>query len=601
MSVAGAQLPPDWVQLTPATTPTNLTGHTMVSEGGSILMFGGNSAGAYVDETWRFDGTDWTQLTPSLRPPARRRHGGAYDTARGRLVVFGGEANGGAALSDTWEFDGTTWTQIMPATVPPARRDHAMTYDPGNGITLMFSGRDMAGTLLADVWAWDGVNWTQFLPATLPPARWDGQMTWDGANANIVLYGGNGGGGLSDTWIWTAGTWTQVIPPQSPGPLYTHSMTYDAIRGRVVAFGGYDGGRYVRDVWEWDGVTWTQRPAAPVAPQRGGPQIVFDPVLGRTYLYGGWFGAMNNDTWELRPNRSWQENQVGASLDLNGNPSGAFFGPSRLEIPLGGAGVANLASALGGSPWDIALGASPARPRGLGGFPLGSQLVNLDLATLTFTQGGAFTTPWGGVPLAVPFTGAAPLVASAQMVVVDPSQAIGFTLSAPAELTVADCTYLENMDAITIGAGALPAGWSTPAGVIPWILWQRSTPTSNTGPAADHTTGAGKYLYCETSAPWTTATFTVELAPQPISNLASPTLDFWLHMHGGNVGTLSVQEFDGVSWVTLQALSGDQGMPWQNLRVPLSPTPSGIATLRMVYTAAGGNGDIAIDDVAICN
>jgi hypothetical protein len=36
----------------------------------------------------------------------------AYDRARDRVVLFGGEIGAGVPdLADTWEFDGTTWTR----------------------------------------------------------------------------------------------------------------------------------------------------------------------------------------------------------------------------------------------------------------------------------------------------------------------------------------------------------------------------------------------------------------------------------------------------------------------------------------------------------
>ena len=46
----------------------------------------------------------------------------AYDAATGQLVLFGGfDQQHGADLNDTWTWNGTTWTQLSPATSPPAR------------------------------------------------------------------------------------------------------------------------------------------------------------------------------------------------------------------------------------------------------------------------------------------------------------------------------------------------------------------------------------------------------------------------------------------------------------------------------------------------
>ena len=49
-------------------------------------------------------------------------------------------------------------------------------------------------------------------------------------------------------------------------------------------------------------------------------------------------------------------------------------------------------------------------------------------------------------------------------------------------------------------AGGLPAGWTNdPAASNTWTPWSGSTPSSGVGPAGDHTTGNGIYLYCEGS------------------------------------------------------------------------------------------------------
>ena len=44
---------------------------------------------------------DWTQITTANTPSARNQHGMAYDSVRGKVVLFGGYASG--RLNDTWE------------------------------------------------------------------------------------------------------------------------------------------------------------------------------------------------------------------------------------------------------------------------------------------------------------------------------------------------------------------------------------------------------------------------------------------------------------------------------------------------------------------
>jgi hypothetical protein len=42
----------------------------------------------------------------------------AYDLTSGRLMLFGGAATF-TQFNDTWTYDGTNWTQQSPATSPP--------------------------------------------------------------------------------------------------------------------------------------------------------------------------------------------------------------------------------------------------------------------------------------------------------------------------------------------------------------------------------------------------------------------------------------------------------------------------------------------------
>src|SRR4051812_34328963 len=44
-------------------------------------------------------------------------HAMAYDSARNQTIMFGGNFNG-AYLGDTWAFDGTNWTRLTPPASP---------------------------------------------------------------------------------------------------------------------------------------------------------------------------------------------------------------------------------------------------------------------------------------------------------------------------------------------------------------------------------------------------------------------------------------------------------------------------------------------------
>lgn len=86
------------------------------------------------------------QLGPTASPTPRYSHAMAYDEARARTVVFGGNDHN----AQTWLFDGTTWTLTSPATAPPGRYSSAMAYDAARGVVVLFGGNE--SPVLGDTW-----------------------------------------------------------------------------------------------------------------------------------------------------------------------------------------------------------------------------------------------------------------------------------------------------------------------------------------------------------------------------------------------------------------------------------------------------------------
>src|ERR1041384_6334446 len=70
----------------------------------------------------------WTELSPAVSPSVRSYFGMTDDDASGKVLVFGG-FDGHNYLNDTWTFDGSNWTKVDTATSPPARTSCQMAYD----------------------------------------------------------------------------------------------------------------------------------------------------------------------------------------------------------------------------------------------------------------------------------------------------------------------------------------------------------------------------------------------------------------------------------------------------------------------------------------
>ena len=62
-------------------------------------------------------------------PSPRWGHAMAYDSARDRIVLFGGADSLEDRMADTWEWSGDGWMRL-PATGPPPRAYAAMAFDP---------------------------------------------------------------------------------------------------------------------------------------------------------------------------------------------------------------------------------------------------------------------------------------------------------------------------------------------------------------------------------------------------------------------------------------------------------------------------------------
>ncbi len=291
-----------WVTVGAGPSPA-VTDHALAYDRGRsrVVLFGGSAftpLPTLVDDTWEWNGASWTLRTPAVVPPARENHAMAYDRARGRVVLFGGEGANRTVLSDTWEWDGATWQQRFPATVPAARFEHAMAYDPVRGRVVMVGGTKTGGTFSAldETWEWDGTDWVAAAPA--PHQLMHNALVWHEGLQRIVLLGGQEGSlrPIAEGWQYDGTRWTS-LNRQGPPARYNHDLVYDARRERVVLFGGQRGVvTPLNDTWEWDGARWRLRRPSTSPPPRFNHAFAFDRGRSRAVVFGGW--PHNDETWE---------------------------------------------------------------------------------------------------------------------------------------------------------------------------------------------------------------------------------------------------------------------------------------------------------------
>ncbi len=343
------------------------------------VMFGGQDRIQTFGDTWEWNGT-WIQRFPTNSPPSRRSAGMAFDHRRGVTVLFGGFSTvtcSAALLGDTWEWDGSNWTQLTPSTSPPARLAPAMWFHPPTGKTLLFGGANGNSSScyqdgMADMWEWDGATWTPISLPVVPPARFGPAVAFDGVTGLSTMFGGWRGQNSSpfgDTWSWDGSTWRQLSPIVSPTARGGHTMAYDRLRSRTVLFGGSTTDRpQANDTWEWDGVTWLQRSPSIVPPIRIWAAMTYDSVTHEIVLFGS-----RTSTYALGDTWTYTTNQRGVVRPLSGGCAGS-------------AGVASLRPDPGSLPWvsdRFDLEVAPVSPGSLATFGLlGASSPNLDLTSI---------------------------------------------------------------------------------------------------------------------------------------------------------------------------------------------------------------------------
>jgi cysteine-rich repeat protein len=254
-----------WVSVTPS-TPARRVRHGLAYDQArdEVVMFGGDvtvPAGPTA-ETWVLDATGpsgraWIQRTPPMSPSARSGHRLAYDLARSRTVMFGGEVNG-APRADTWEWDGATWRDVSTAIGPTQRSAHAFAYDPVRRVTVMFGGA-AAFEPLDDTWEWDGTAWKEITPVgSIPIARHGATLTWNPARRRLTLIGGFSNlvlNSLDDAWEWDGTSWTPVPTELRLGGVSGHVTMPSPDGSGLITFSGARWFGPSLEVWRlrWDG------------------------------------------------------------------------------------------------------------------------------------------------------------------------------------------------------------------------------------------------------------------------------------------------------------------------------------------------------------
>ncbi len=149
--------------------------------------------------------------------------------------------------------------------------------------------------------------------------------------------------------------------------------------------------------------------------------------------------------------------------------------------------------------------------------------------------------------------------------------------------------------------GTFLEGWvNDVSDAYDWYVHTGATPSNGTGPAGDHTSGNGNFIYMEaTNANNLEASIYSKCIN--IANLNVPELIYSYHMSGGAMGDLNIDiSINGfVVQGIIPTISGDQGPNWNTDTIDLSPYKGVVKIIFRGLTGNGFQSDIAIDDVMI--
>lgn len=248
----------DWTAYSPANKPSTRMMNNIAKDkiNNKIMICLGcrnfTDTPSYTQDTWTFDGNDWTQENPAHLPTKRTYHPYTWDGKNNNIVLFGGMNSSYAALQDTWTWNGIDWSNPNPVTKPGVRHSAAIAYDPVNEYILLYGGLN-GSTYLGDTFKWDGTNWTDLNPPANAGLRAQSMMCYSPANGGVIMYGGvNASGSVKTTYKWTGTTWVNLAPAHQPVQNYA-GIEYCLSADLVIAHGG----GAVQQTSSWDGTDWT--------------------------------------------------------------------------------------------------------------------------------------------------------------------------------------------------------------------------------------------------------------------------------------------------------------------------------------------------------
>jgi hypothetical protein len=255
----------EWTRRFPAHSPGPRAGHEMVFDSvrNKVLLFGGYTAAAPSGDAtvWQYDGTDWTLLTTSPGGPTAingEQGDAVFDPVRNRMIVTTSQQGGTYPANRTWEFDPATlaWQSTYAGT-SFFYLYSALVYDAAQSRVINATQFNLVPIV---PWRYTGSGWQQL--STTGPYRYNPVVAYDALRGRPVLFGNarnehNYPNFHDDTYALIADTWTQIlgeIHPLTADRVWPAAMCYDTRRNAMVVVGNSHNdytGVNPMDTWEY--------------------------------------------------------------------------------------------------------------------------------------------------------------------------------------------------------------------------------------------------------------------------------------------------------------------------------------------------------------
>jgi hypothetical protein len=324
----------------PLTFPVHPTSRELPALGydeanGKLVLFGGSLFGTGYPQTWTTSDPSmgWELIQTDTVVPNKWGAAMAWDATNSNLLMFGG-----SGTDDMWTWDGSDWTEVDVTPKPPARSNHSLVADPATGDIYLYGGRLAATNSDSnDLWVWNGTSWSQLNQpgTTTNHVRFYTPAVWDASDSTLYVYNS----AYNQTFKFESGDWIQLATGPSIQLGLGCTFVYNPATESSILFGG---DRNAGETWELRDGAWIKLAPSNTPPHRYYHASAYHAANIQLVITQGWMDAIYNgtnsprnyDTWVFE-NGDWSfASGRYAQFDMSGRANG-IWNFTSINIPYG--------------------------------------------------------------------------------------------------------------------------------------------------------------------------------------------------------------------------------------------------------------------------